>query len=171
MSINSLMNVAKDALISYQMAIDVTGANIANVNTPGYSRQRAVLNSVGVVQVDSQIVQLGVEVVAVERIYNAYTEAQTVEQAGMVGYSEARMDTIDRVETIFNETGDGGLNDLLSQFWDAWDSVSGNPGGQAERDKLLAVSGNLVSVFNAVSSDLMQIQQDTDKTIKATIDC
>lgn len=163
------MNVAKDALASYQMAIDVTGTNIANVNTPGYSRQRAVLNTLGVVQVDTQILQLSVEVETVERIYNAFIEARLVEQAGYLGYSEARTDTLEQVETIFDETGEGGLNDLLGRFWSAWDDISANPGGQVERDVLLSASEDLASAFNRLSKDLTQLQQDTDDATEATI--
>jgi len=45
--LSSVMNVAKDALLSHASAINITGSNIANVNTPGYSRLRPVFSSVG----------------------------------------------------------------------------------------------------------------------------
>ena len=163
------MNVAKDAMSSYQMAIDVTGGNVANVNTPGYSRQRAVLNAVGTLMVKGETAQIGVEVSNVERIYDDFLESQMVDQAKLVGYNTARKETLDRVETIFNETGDGGLSDLLAQFWGAWNTVSGNPGGQVERNALLAASENLASAFNSKSNELVEIQRDADKSISETI--
>ena len=74
--LGSVMNVAKDALLSHASAINITGSNIANVNTPGYSRLRPVFSSIG----GAAELQFGVEVSGAERLYDKYLEVQLVQQ-------------------------------------------------------------------------------------------
>ncbi|MCG6536178.1 MAG: flagellar basal body protein, partial [Syntrophales bacterium LBB04] len=118
MSLSSLMNVSRNALQSYQMAIDVTGGNIANINTPGYSRERAVLNSVGSVNMNTDNGQIGVNVASVERVYDEYLDNQIVGQTQVLGYNQKKSDVLSGIEGIFAENGSG-ASDLLSKFWNA----------------------------------------------------
>jgi len=72
MSVIGILDTTKLALSSFQAAIDITGSNISNVNTPGYSRQRPVFSSVGSIDVRAAKIKVGVEVSDVERIYNNF---------------------------------------------------------------------------------------------------
>ena len=164
MSISSLLNTSKDRLLSYQLALDLAGANIANVNTPGYSRQRAVFNAVGKADVNAVRVQIGVNVVSVERIYDQYLDNLVVEQSQVMGYNEAKSDVLNRVEGIFAENG-GGVGDQLNKFWNAWGGLSANPNGQVERENLLAAAENMTSTFRRLDSDLTKVAQDAGDNI------
>ena len=81
MSINSLLYYARDSLTAHQMAISVVGANIANVNTPGYNRQRADLVTIGAVNIKGSDAQVGVSVDQVARIYDRYIDSQIIQPA------------------------------------------------------------------------------------------
>jgi len=70
--INRVLFTAKEALLSNLTAINVTGSNIANVNTPGYTRQRPVFESVGAKDASSNLEQIGVKIADVERIYDRF---------------------------------------------------------------------------------------------------
>ncbi|MCX5829441.1 MAG: flagellar hook-associated protein FlgK [Deltaproteobacteria bacterium] len=169
MSLSGLLQVSRNALASYQMAIDVTGGNIANVSTPGYSRQRPVIRATGDVQGGATNTQMSVEVTKVERFFDSYLEVQIVDQQQKAGYSETESSSLGRIETIFNETKGAGLNDVMGRFWGAWDDLANNPGGQVERDALVSVSEELATRFNTMATDLGDIQQDANLTIKDTI--
>jgi flagellar hook-associated protein 1 len=168
-SLSSALNTAKGALFSQQMAIDVAGANIANVNTIGYSRQRAVLAAVGSVDGDSGSVSAGVAVESIERVYDAYLESQLVNQTQKTGFSDEMSSLLGRVETIFDETTDGGMNDILSEFWGAWEDLSANPTGQVERDSVVAVGDKLAAMMRTYMTDLRELQSDIDTTISQKI--
>jgi len=169
MSLSGLLQVSRSALTTYQMAIDVTGGNITNVSTPGYSRQRAVIKATGDVQGGATGTQMGVEITKVERFFDNYLEVQIVDQQQKAGYSETESSLLGRIELIFNEAKGAGLNDVMGRFWGAWDDLAINPGGQVERDALVSVSEELATRFNTIAADLNDIQQDTNLSIKDTV--
>ncbi len=153
------LNIAKDSLLSHQTAINLTGTNIANANTPGYSRQRAAF---------STLVQ-SVEIAGIERIYDQFLGVQLNEQANDLGDSEAKKDALGRIEMTFNETDGGGINELLNKFWGAWENLSANPSGQAERQTLVSVSQSLTSMFRSYSSELLSAQDDANTRIPVLV--
>src|SRR5574340_410269 len=168
--IDRLLNTSKEALLSHITAMNVTGSNVANVNTPGYSRLRPIFGSVGTLgSGNPSEIQIGVKITDVERIYDKYLEVQLVQQEHEVGYNEARRDALNRVEGIFNESSVGGINDVLNKFWDAWASLSANPTGKGERDVLVSVSQSMASMFREQAQQLTTVQQDANKTIADTV--
>jgi len=169
MSISSLLNVSKDAMISYQLAMDVTGGNISNVNTAGYSRQRAVFAATGNVSAKAASAQLSVKVETVERMFDGFTEMQIAEQSQKVGAGETKNAMLQQVETVFDETGGAKLNDVLGRFWSAWDDLADRPAGQVERDALLSVAREMTSMFNAYGDQLYALQQNIDDNVKSTV--
>ncbi|MBW2560087.1 MAG: hypothetical protein JRE40_04435, partial [Deltaproteobacteria bacterium] len=154
------LNIAKDSLLSHQTAINITGTNISNANTAGYSRQRAMF---------STLVQ-SVEVAGIERIYDQFLGVQINEQANNLGDSEAKRDALGRIEMTFNETGGGGINELLNKFWGAWEDLSANPSGQAERQALVSVSQSLTSMFRSYGDDIISAQNDANTRIPLLVD-
>lgn len=155
-----ILNIARDSLLSHQTAINLTGTNIANVDTPGYSRQRAVF---------SALVQ-SVEIAGIERIYDQFLGVQINEQANNLGDSEAKKDALGRIETVFNETAGGGINELLNEFWSAWNDLSANPSGQAERVTVASVSQSLASLFRSYGDDLLAVQDEANTRVSSLVD-
>jgi len=169
MSISSLLFVSRDLLQVSQMAMDVTGANIANVNTPGYSRQRALINSNGGNNLKSGIVQTGVSIDQVQRQYDQYLENQLVLQRQNTGFASTLNDRLTSIESIFDESQNGGLTDQLNKFWSSWESLSANPSGQVERGTVTANAQSLSVMVSNISKDLVNVKADIQSTIKDTI--
>ncbi len=154
------LNIAKDSLLSHQTAINITGTNVANANTTGYSRQRAAF---------STLVQ-SVEIAGIQRIYDQFLGVQLNEQANDLGDSEAKKDALGRIEMTFNETDGGGINELMNKFWGAWEDLSVNPSGQAERQTLVSVSESLTSMFRSYSDELLSAQNDANVRIPVMVE-
>jgi len=167
--IGRVLNTSREAILSHLTALNVTGNNIANVDTPGYSRLRAAFGSVGVIDSSQEQGQFGVKITAIERLYDKYLEASMVRQEQEVGYNRAQSDVLNRVEGIFNESSGGGINELLSKFWDSWSELSANPTGITERDNLVSVSQSLASMFRQKANELINIQGDTNTLISDTV--
>jgi len=155
-----VLNIAKDSLMSHQTAINLTGTNIANANTSGYSRQRASFSTLA----------QSVEIAGIERIYDQFLGVQINEQANDLGDSEAKKDALGGIEMIFNETDGGGINELLNKFWNAWEDLSANPSGQAERQTLVSVSQSLASMFRSYSDQLIVAQNDANARMPVMVD-
>jgi flagellar hook-associated protein 1 FlgK len=167
--IYQILNTAKDAFLASQISMEVTGSNIANASTPGYVRQRAVLAAKSPGEVAGNATQSGVEITTIERLYDRFVEFQMVDQSSQVGDASIRKETFDRIEAIFNETDGGGLNDLLNQFWTAWEDLSANPTGQVERTALANAADSLATMFREYAGELYSIQTDLNGQIEASV--
>ncbi|HNQ02221.1 MAG TPA: flagellar hook-associated protein FlgK, partial [Syntrophales bacterium] len=167
--IYQILNTAKEGLLASQIALGVTGANVTNASTPGYVRQRAVLAAKSPGEVADNAVQTGVEVTTIERLYNRFIEFQLVDQASQVGESGIRKETLERVEALFNETDGGGLNELMSRFWSAWEDLSGNPTGQVERTALANAADSLAGMFREYAGELYSIRADCNTQVAAAV--
>jgi flagellar hook-associated protein 1 FlgK len=169
MSISSLLFTSRDALAGNQMAIDITGGNIANVNTPGYSRQRVDLRSVGGIDVSGAHADIGVSVSRIERIYDRFIESQIIDQQQSTGYSDALLQGLQSIEMAIDDTQGGGIGDQLSQFWSSWENLSKNPGGIVERSALLSDAENLADSLTSCKRNLDAIASDLGSNIADTV--
>jgi len=167
--ISEIMSLAGQALLTQQQAISVTSHNIANVNTPGYSRQELVMTTN--TPQDSSIGPMGTGVSAesIQRIYDRFLNVQIENESQGLGRWDAQKDAVELVEMIFNETDGSGLSLAMSKFWDAWQSLASNPGGTTERQILVTASQVLATTFNQLNADLAQTQQDLDLAIEGTV--
>jgi flagellar hook-associated protein 1 FlgK len=167
--INAMMSLAGQALLTQQQAISVTSHNIANVNTPGYSRQQLIMTAN--TPVDSSIGPMGsgVSAESIERVYDRYLNAQISNESQGLGRWDAQKDAVKLVEMIFNEANGSGLNEAMSKFWNAWQSLTTDPDGTTERQVLLTASQVLANTFNQLDTDLSQSQQGLGLVVEGTV--
>jgi flagellar hook-associated protein 1 FlgK len=169
-TIPGLLSIGRKALMAQQKGINVTGNNIANVNTPGYSRQRLNLSSDVPVMTGSGLMGSGVTANKVERVYQRFLGVQINNETQSLGQWEAHKDALERVEMIFNESGGYGLNQVMSEFWNAWQDLTNNPSGSVERTVLVAKSEMLTATFSKNYEDLQKIQRDIDWNIEGAVE-
>ena len=165
-----IFNTAKVALFTHQTGIEITGNNIANVNTPGYSRQRVNLVTSEPVLSTVGAMGTGVEITEIQRIHDPFLGAQINEETQKMGKWESQQGALERVEMVFDAASDSGLIQSMNEFWNGWQDLANNPTGQTERVALVGKSETMALAFNQMSSDLQQIQKDLDISIKGTVD-
>ncbi|MBL0714171.1 MAG: flagellar hook-associated protein FlgK [Desulfosarcina sp.] len=168
--IYGILSTASRSLLTQQKAIDVTGQNIANVNTPGYSRQRVVMQSNTPIAFEPGQMGTGVKAAEIERIYDRYIGGQINRESMNLGQWEAAEGALKRIEFVFDESSGVGLERTLNEFWSAWQDLVNNPSGYPERTSLASRSQTLARTFNNMATNLRQIQEDYDKNISGTID-
>jgi flagellar hook-associated protein 1 FlgK len=167
--IYGVLNLAGNALLTQQKAINVTGNNIANVNTPGYSRQKLVMETETPMQSSIGMMGNGVEAVSVERVYDRFLGVQINNENETLGRWEAQKNGLELAEIIFDESGDFGLSHSLSQFWGAWQDLTNDPSGYNERVVLQIESEAMTGTFNRIYSDLQKAQQGFDTSIEGAV--
>ncbi len=170
MGIYSTLLMGRDAIMTNQRAIEVTGHNISNANTPGYTRQRLTIEAKASIDIGIGQMGSGVTYTGVERIHDKYLGDQINTAAQDLGRWEAQRDALGKVEIVFDESDGYGLNNAMSEFWNAWQDLSNNPAGHAERALLLSKSQNLVTSLNTSYSDLSEIQNDLDQSVTVAVD-
>ncbi len=161
-----VLSTGASALLMQQRAINVTGNNIANVNTPGYSRQKLNLETATPVQSSLGLMSFGVTSTGIERVYDRFIGVQLTTENANLGRWEAQRSMLDRVEVVFDESGGYGLNQALSDFWSAWQNLSLNPEGGTERAMLASTSQGLADTLRGQYADLEQIREDIDRAVE-----
>ncbi len=165
-----VLSIGTSALLNQQRAINVTGNNIANVNTPGYSRQRVNLLAGVPVQTGFGLMASGVTSAGIERIYDRFLGAQLNSESANLGRWEAEKGMLERVEVVFDETDGYGLNQALSDFWNAWQDLSLNPSGRTERSMVAATSQALADRIRQKYADLEQTQADIQVAVEGGVE-
>ena len=165
----AIFDIAKLGLQANQRALQVVSQNLANVNTPGFSRQEAVFQQTESINVGAQLLGTGVEIVQVRRLVNNFVEAQINVSQQDTGRLQAQQDAFARVEGIFPDTANQGINAALNEFFNAFRDVANNPQGQTERTVLLDKASTLSQQFNKVANDLTQLRRDLNAQVNQTI--
>jgi flagellar hook-associated protein 1 FlgK len=164
-----ILSIGRGALLTQQKAIDVTGHNIANVNTPGFSRQRVNMETREPFTSMPGQMGSGVRAAEIQRVYDRFLGGQINHENQNLGRWETHKGGLERVEMIFDESTGYGLNQALSEFWNAWQDVVNNPSGQAERTVLVSRSEVLAGNFTQIDADLKQLQRDIDISIRGAV--
>jgi flagellar hook-associated protein 1 FlgK len=167
--IRSVLDIAKGALLAQEKSMSVNSHNLANVNTPGYSRQKAILEANSPLSFTRVKIGMGVKVNAVIQYVNQFITRNIYQKTSVLKEYETKASILSQLETIFNETENYGLAQTMNEFWKAWQDLSNNPGGISERTALLAKAETLSSKFNSMSSDLNQIKKEANKNLNIVI--
>lgn len=167
--INSLLNTGRGALLAFQSAIHVTGENIANVNTPGYSRRSVRLEEN--ISIDFRPGQVGTGVMAAEvlRHFDYFIERQYLDKSSSQERWDALFTNLRNVELLFNESIGEGLNAAMAKFWTDWQHLSLRPNDMASRSQLMSTAHNVSRIINQVDQDLSLFQRQMDDFIRQDV--
>jgi len=159
------LETARRGLAAGRTGMDVTGHNVANANTPGYSRQRAELAASDPYTIPSlgrpqEALQLGTGVIVeqIKRIRDNFLDGQIRVETGSLGNWETQRDALSEIETIFMEPSDSGLNSLMSNFWNSWQELSKNAESSPIRAALVQNSVSLANGINHMYSLLETVK-------------
>jgi len=169
MSIGLVLSIAKDALAAQQSGVFVAGHNIANVNTPGYSRQSAVLQARKPSMYKGLNVGRGVNTTEFLRVSDKLIENRVMDEKSDLSAYQEMGNYMLTMEGIFNENSGNSLSALLGDFWNLWHDLSNNPSGDSERNALYEHAVTTSQQFNAADSDLAQLNTDLTNAMRSGI--
>lgn len=168
------LETAKRALVAQQAAMDLAAHNLANVATPGYSRQSVRLTPVSGAEVvtgaagrPADNIGGGVDVSGVVRIRDAFLDRQARDAAATGSSWKSRRDTLSRIETIFSEPSDNGLATQLQEYWNAWGEVAAHPTLASARFALRGKADTMAATFRRISSGLAENRASLDSNFRA----
>ena len=172
-NIFSTLSSAKLGLLAQQLAIEVTGQNVANVETEGYSRQdvsfeantpRGHIKYGGLHQLGT-----GVRIASIERAHDQFLFTQIMDEGDLTGSTEVKKEIFEQLEVLFNEGSGRSLNDALSLFFSSVHDLATNARGLPERVDLISKAEHLSSTFNQTGNQLFTIQRNIDATIETEV--
>ncbi|GAA0732465.1 flagellar hook-associated protein FlgK [Dactylosporangium roseum] len=174
MSTFSGLGAALSSLYAQRRALDLTGQNIANVNTEGYSRQRVELSPREAVSDPARWSRStgsgdGVEVAAVTRLHNEFMTNRTRAEHGLNEYLQAHRTVFANVEQALGEPSDTGLQSQLSEYWAAWSDVANRPGDTSARTALLSRANTVTATMNTTRQNLDNLFGATREALDADL--
>ena len=168
--IGLVFNIAKEALIAQRYSIDVTAHNIANVDTPGYSRQDPVIEARPTEEINGLNFGTGADIAAITRNSDQLLENRLMRQKSSLSSSEEMTSYLQVLEGVFNENTDTSISALLSDFWNQWHEISTNPSGSPERTALYDQGILLSEQFLVLDEQMAQMTVDLTKSVSAGVD-
>ena len=164
----SLLDIGKSAVNAQRNALNVTGQNIANVNTEGYRRRDASMLEVSGAQSDlaskSAQIGLGVNLGEVRRAFNAYIASSTNTAESKFESASQFVQSMARLENLILPT-EGDLSEQITAFFSSLSDVSANPGDLAPRTAAIEKASGLTNAFNVTSQMITDLRAQLRQTI------
>lgn len=157
------LELGKRALLTHQISLQTVGHNIANVNTPGYRRQRVgIKTTIPEVQTYGSV-GTGLKATDVRHIRDLFLGNQFRQNNKSLGQWSYSSKTLSQVEALFNEPGDNTLGKLINDFWGGWASLENGTSEAGTRTNLLSKASNLVTGLHEMVRQLTDLQNSIDR--------
>lgn len=171
------IEISKRGILTQQAALTTSGHNVANANTPGFSRQ--VVKMVAAEPIEALSLQRstipgqmgqGVMFTEVKRIREAFLDKQFANENKSLGEWTIRQDTLEKLEAIINEPSDTGLRQVLDNFWNSWQELSKQPDNLETRAVVKESALAVTDAFNHAAKQLKDLGSDLNDnvTVKVT---
>ena len=171
MSLNfSAFEIGRRALNANQFAIGVTGQNIANVNTEGYSRKSVQFAEGAPNTIGRFSIGTGVTIQGVQSFRDSFIESRIQAETGISGNLTARRDALAPVQVVLQGTETSGLQNALTSFFGAFRDLEANPNSLPLRAIAAQKGTQLSSSFQTTRKQIEGIRQGIDEQVRSNID-
>lgn len=164
-----IFSIGTSALNAAYTALRTAGNNVANANTPGYSRQITVLTPQVGTFLGGNYVGQGVAVTDVRRVYNDFLAQQAHQAQAAASQSDTRYLQLVQVSNLFADPT-AGVGATIDQFFRAVQDLTQRPADPATRQALLSAANLMAARFNDVGDRLQEFRNGTDQQLRLEID-
>jgi flagellar hook-associated protein 1 len=165
MGLSYALSTSLSGLRTTQTGIELVSSNVANVNTPGYTRKNAVLDASVIAGRTS-----GVRIAAIQREIDTYVQRQLRTETSGLSFSNVAANYLSQLQGLFGKPGSQtSLDSLVTKFTGALDVLATTPSSQSARQDVLKEAGLLANQMNRLSSDIQDMREDADRGISSTV--
>lgn len=169
MSLQSMLSIARSALFTHQRAMDVTAHNIANANTPGYSRQRLALQSSAPLVTPTYSLGRGVEASAMQRSRDSFYDSAYRSDNGLLGRATTTRDYLSQIESTMNEPSDASISSSLDNLFRSFSDLAGDPANHTNRELVASAATRLVSQLHSLDTQLGRVNQEAFEQLSVQV--
>ena len=168
MSSSALMSIGMRAMFANYSSMQTTGHNIANAQTPGYSRQTVELQTSGGQQTGAGFFGKGVDVVTVQRANDAFLNTQSQAASSMSAMDEARSSNLQQLETVF-PPGDSGVGAAVGTFMNSYVDLANSPADSSSRQVILSNAAEVADRFATAGAQLDRLQSGVTSDLRNSV--
>jgi len=165
---SSLLGIGISALQAYQRSLNTTGHNIANANTPGYSRQRVNLVSAPPQFSGYGYVGTGVRTDSVQRFYDAFIGTQVQNYTSSTTEFSILHQYAAQIDNVLADP-DAGLSTAMQRFHNAVQDLTNDPGSMAARQVVISEARGLVDRFHSLGSWLDDMDAQVNGELQSSV--
>ena len=163
---SNLLATGSSALIAFQRALSTVGHNVANINTPGYSRQRVEFEARDATYFGYGYQGNGVQIVDVRRMADSLATSRLLDSGGELARLQQLSTLSSRLDQLFSEKATG-ISAPWSSFFDSVNALSSNAAGSADRESVLAKANALVTRFRQIDQHLDGLDTEVNAGLTA----
>ena len=163
------IETASRALQSFQQSLDTTSNNIANVNSPSYSRQVVNLQATPSYISGNLSIGSGVNVTQINRIRDAMLQNRQQDAYSQQGQAEGSLSNLEKVQSMFLDASGSGISNSLSNFFNSWSALGSNPTSAANLQQVQSAGRTLASQISGTYSQLKDQSTSQTTQINQTI--
>ena len=165
------LSIASSGLFAAQRALDITGHNISNANTRGYSRQRlnqAAQDPMSIVGGQGQL-GLGVKMQFISQVRDEMLDIKYRTEVNTLGEWEEKYNSISQIEAIFNEPTDTGIRKVMDNFFEGLNSLSKDPSSPTTRAVFIQSAVALAQNFNHMTDNFEKMIRDANEEVESSV--
>lgn len=162
------LNIGYTGLQAANAALNVTGNNIANVETKGYTRQVAVQQAANALRTNTSygMAGSGVDTTSIDQVREKYYDLKYWSNNADLGIFNVKQQYYKQIEDYFTDTDETmGFNVIFSDMFDALDEVYKSSGDNTKKSAFLSECSTLCEYFNSMSNNLKRLQTDANNEI------
>ncbi len=165
-SIFSLLNTSRRALDAGQLGVQIANHNIANLNTPGYTRQELVLSPMRTLMTPFGEMGAGVRVDQVRRVTDEFLTLAMYRENSELSQWQTQADILGRVEMLTGVDDETSLSNAITEFFNAFDQLATNVEDDAVRSVVVNAGRTLAERFNGLAASLAELGDEIDARIE-----
>jgi flagellar hook-associated protein 1 FlgK len=169
MTSSALMTIGMRAMFADYASMQTTGHNIANANTPGYSRQTVNVATAGGQFSGAGFFGKGVDVTSVQRASDKFLTMQAQAAASMAAMDDARSTQLQQLQNVF-PTGDSGVGAGMGNFLNDFVDLANNPSDPSARQVILSDAQDVAKRFADAGTQLDSLQTGVSGDLKSSVD-
>jgi flagellar hook-associated protein 1 FlgK len=177
-TLNSALQLMSGALTADQGALDVTSNNVANANTPGYTREVPIFQANDSVTINGISYGQGVQMTTAQSQRSLVLDAALQQQTQSQQATNSEATALTQIEDIFNQvttstssnSGVNSLGDEVNNFFNALSQLSATPSSVSLRESVLTAAGQMTSAFNSAASQLNQQTVSLNTQVQGVVD-
>ena len=167
-SLLGVMSIAMGALEAQQAGLETTTNNIANLNTPGYTRERPVLQEADPIVQNGMAYGDGVKLQGIESLRDSILGLQISNETQQQGQAQAYVNAMSQAQALFPDDTSG-IGQAISSFFQSLNSLSTDPSNLALRQSVLSAAGAMASAFNSSASELGSQRSSLDQNVEQSV--
>jgi flagellar hook-associated protein 1 FlgK len=163
---SSILSIGQSALTAAQIGISVTGHNIANASTPGYSRQEVVQRAAEAQDFGFGYLGQGAEVSQIKRAYNDIIAQQMNRAQNVSSSSSAYSSQITQIDNMLADST-AGLAPSLQNFFAGIQNLASNPGDPATRQAVLSSGQTITNRFQSIDARIDELRKGVNTQLQS----